>query len=175
MNDREWFATYLPHEIGTVLSLRNLSLEFIPDTLWERIQGVSVLDLSFNALTSIPDTLGLCTSLQELWLNNNGLTSLPTTFSNLGLTRLDVSYNNLSSLINVNSIIIDASHNNISEVDGLSANTCILNLTDNNLSDVSDSVCELPNLQVLNICNNEIVNIPSITARFNHKLSEFWY
>lgn len=175
MNDLEWFETYLPNTIDTVLSLRELNLEFIPDTLWERIQDVHVLDLSFNALTSIPSTLGLCTNLQELWLNNNGLTLLPTTLSNLELTRLDVSYNSLSSLTNINSVIIDASQNDISEVDGLSVNTCILNLADNNLSDVPDSVCDLPNLQVLNICNNEIVNIPSITARFNHRLSEFWY
>ena len=58
------------------------------------------LHLSYNGLTSLPDSIGDLRNLQKLDLSgNNGLTSLPDSICNLrNLELLYLSENNLTSL-----------------------------------------------------------------------------
>lgn len=173
----EWFSTYLPNGVtGTVISLSRMGLTSIPTELFSIIQNsdITVLDLSFNNLSNISSLLNQCTNLKEIWLNNNQLTTLPN-LSDLNLTRINISYNQLSNLSDINSFIIDVSYNQITTISNLSNNTCILALNNNKLSDLPIEICQLPNLQVLNICNNLITDINAITSSLTHPLAEFWY
>ena len=176
MNEAEWYETYLPNGIsGPVLGLGHLGLDAIPESLFDKIpRDVTVIDLSFNNLTSISASINKCSQILELWLNNNKLTNIPDV-SNLFLTRLDVSHNELTDISNINTVILDASYNKITSVSGLSNNVCILNLQFNQLTDLPVDVCQLPNLQVLNICSNPITDINSISSHFTHHLNEFWH
>ena len=173
MNESTWYETYMPKEVGTTLSLRGLGLTEIPESIGQYLQNVTVVDLSFNSLTSIPASIGTCGNLTELWLNNNQLTSLPD-LSQLGLTRLDVSHNKLTNISNLDVFILDASFNELENISNLSHRTNVLNLDTNKLTNLETPICQLPNLQILNICNNLIVNPESISSQFTHPLSEFW-
>jgi len=168
-----WYEIYMPKEVGTVLSFREMGMTEIPESISEYIQNVTVLDLSFNSLISLPASLNMCTNLQEVWVNNNQLTSLPD-LSALSLTRLDVSHNKLTSISNINSVILDAAHNELTSITNLGYITSIINLEHNQLIDIETPICQLPNLQILNICNNPIHNVESISSQFTHPLSEFW-
>ena len=173
MNEATWYETFMPKEVGTVFSLREMGLTEIPESIAQYLQNVTVLDLSFNFLTSLPVSLNTCTNLQEVWVNNNQLVSLPD-LSALSLTRLDVSHNKLANISNVNTVILDAAHNELTSISNLGNITSIINLEDNKLTDIETSICQLPHLQILNICNNPINNVESISSQFTHPLSEFW-
>jgi Leucine-rich repeat (LRR) protein len=173
MNESTWYQTFMPKEVGTVFSLREMGLTEIPESISQYLLNVTVLDLSFNSLTSLPASLGSCVNLQEIWVNNNQLTSLPD-LSGLSLTRLDVSHNKLTSISNINSIIIDAAHNELTSISNLGHITSIINLDHNQLTDIETPICQLPNLQILNICNNPINSVESISSQFTRPLSEFW-
>lgn len=173
MNESTWYQTYMPKEVGVVFSLREMGLTEIPESIGQHLQNVTVLDLSFNSLTSIPASINSCANLQEIWINNNQLTSLPD-LSNLSLARLDVSHNKLTSISNINAVILDATHNELTNVSNLGHITSIVNLENNQLTDIETPICQLPNLQILNIYNNPITNVESISNQFTHPLSEFW-
>lgn len=172
MNDEtQWYDTYMPKNYDTILSLRELGLTFIPESIATHLQHVTVLDLSFNNLTNIPASIGKCTNLQELWINNNQLDLLPD-LSQLSLTRLNVSHNKLTTLSNINTLILDASYNELTTIFNLGYMTSILNLDHNNLTTLE---LNTPHLQILNICNNFINEPELISNQFSHPLSEFWY
>ena len=173
MNEATWYETFMPKEVGTVFSLREMGLTEIPESIAQYLQNVTVLDLSFNSLTSLPVSINSCTKLEEVWVNNNQLTSLPD-LSALSLARLDVSHNKLTNISNVNAIILDAAHNELTSISNLGHITSIINLDNNQLIDIETPICQLPNLQILNICNNPIADVESISNQFTHPLSEFW-
>lgn len=174
MNEEQWYETYMPKQFDTVLSLRELGLTEIPESISEHLENVTVLDLSFNKLVNIPSSIGKCSNLQELWLNNNEIVCLPD-ISKLCLTRLDISHNKLMNLSDINSVIIDAGYNQLMNITNLGYNTCVLNLHDNQLTQLEFEISQLPNLQILNICNNRIKNPEAISNQFTHPISEFWY
>jgi internalin A len=67
---------------GSFLSLSNLNLSTLPESLWQLTDLVG-LDLSDNWLTTLPESLVRLTKLQELFLYNNQLTMLPEALSQL--------------------------------------------------------------------------------------------
>jgi Leucine-rich repeat (LRR) protein len=185
MTEIDWYNTYFPDQQvisdTTNVSLSRLNLTFIPDSLFEKMVHVHVLDLSFNNLTTIPDTIDKCVSLRELWLNDNQLTSLPESVKNLNLLiRLDVHNNKLTHLpaefdTHV-MLILDASYNEIEELNETTftnmSSLCILKLDHNKLTTIPHSVCHLPSLQVLDLVENNITEC--IQSKLNRDLNELW-
>lgn len=187
VDEATWYNTYFPEPQvvaaadTTSVSLSRLNLTFIPDSFFEKIAHIHILDLSFNNLTSIPDTIKKCTSLRELWLNDNQLTSLPDSIKNLNLLiRLDVHNNKLTHLPaefdTHDMLILDASYNELVELSETTfvnmSSLCILKLDHNKLTDIPESVCCLPNLQVLDLVENEITEC--IQTKLGRDLNELW-
>jgi len=79
------------------LSLCNLTKVPVRDLAF--MQQATILDLSCNNLTSLPDSFGSLTHLMQLDLSKNSLTDLPESFGQLtNLKRLDLYSNRLTEL-----------------------------------------------------------------------------
>ena len=81
---------------------------------------VFVLDLYFQDLTSLPESIGMLKNLQKLELSGNQLTSLPETFGQMeklqwlslkgnSIKKLPESFENLKSLTELNIVYTDIS------------------------------------------------------------------
>ena len=127
------------------------------------------LKLDENDIFRLPDEIGQLQNLQTLQADAAGLTSLPPTINNcLGLTALYVDNNRLTDFPDISSLVnlrlIRASNNSIavlqdSFVEGLT-NITMLELRGNGLSAIPTSVGHLPNLQNLEVSENQLVDLP---------------
>jgi len=96
---------FVPPELTSKVSLyQTVDLSFnhiydIPETLPLTLPHLTCLNLNHNRLTVLPNSIFGFVHLQELDVSHNQLTSLPETFINLNnLKKLDLSYNNISCL-----------------------------------------------------------------------------
>jgi disease resistance protein RPS2 len=68
----------------TLFLHRNLSFEVIPESFFELMKNLQVLDLHRTGITSLPSSISSLTSLKALYLNScNNLEELPTGIKNL--------------------------------------------------------------------------------------------
>lgn len=71
----------------------------VPPELPLRLPHLSYINLSYNQIEELPDSIGLMFHLKTLLLNNNQLQSLPPSIAQLEqLVKLDVSHNMLKEL-----------------------------------------------------------------------------
>ena len=140
-----------------ISSLRELRLNknrlegILPDT-FRKLKNLEVLELRDNAITSITTVLEDLTSIRVLVVAGNKLTSMPfELLQSLPLLELDAARNRLDGILipqgvkgfpNLKSL--DVSHN---------ALTWIL----------EDESTELPSLQVLNVSENRLVDLPKLS------------
>lgn len=93
----------LPSLVGKWKQLVTLDLSYnrlisLSDSL-TNLTDIERFDLSHNKLTSLPQDIGNLSSLSEFLVRDNKITELPTSFSNLKrLEVLDLSFNTLKSL-----------------------------------------------------------------------------
>ena len=86
----------LPHL--TVLNLSHNKISKVPDSLFGFIH-LRLLDLSFNKIDNVPSTISLFHDLRKLDLSHNELSKIPSSVSNLKrLEKLNVSHNKLEHL-----------------------------------------------------------------------------
>jgi Leucine-rich repeat (LRR) protein len=83
----QWINKFKPVTVTdlktmTVLDLRYNKLTSLPDSI-KYLKNLLVLDVRHNQLTSLPESIGQLENLQELWLNYNRLTSLPESIGHL--------------------------------------------------------------------------------------------
>lgn len=90
------YITSIPPEIGALKKLKKLNLSY--NGKWQ-FQDNPHLDKIYLPLESIPKTLGNLTALEELALDNNGLTQVPTELGQLvNLKALSLGNNKLQAM-----------------------------------------------------------------------------
>lgn len=128
---------------------RNYIVEIAPQI--KQLSNLRTLDLSGNALATLPIELEDLNHLNTLVLHQNQLRKIPTVVYKLhfNLKELDLSRNRLQSIPRQIEQLKNLEH---------------LNLSNNNLDVISDNIAKLTNLKELNCSNNKI---RKITENFN--------
>ena len=121
------------------------------------------------------DKVVALTGLQELWLNDNGLTSLPPLAALTALQRLDLGGNQLRGVDGLSGLPalqrLRLSHNALTSVAGLRELPALteLELADNELTDLAP-LTALPALTTLDVSGNPLKALPSpLPARWKVK------
>ncbi|TPX63552.1 hypothetical protein SpCBS45565_g06522 [Spizellomyces sp. 'palustris'] len=138
---------------GEVVQLAHSALDSVPATVLA-IKSLVILNLSNNNISSLPPELCSIKSLRVLHLSSNHLTSLPSSFNQLFLLEiLSLGANHLTS-----SAIEDACLDKLGQLTRL-------NLSNNQLSYVPESICEIDTLLSLTLSDNKITEIPESIAK----------
>ena len=133
-----------------ILDLKSLSLERVPDSA-ASLTDLDELYLDDNLITSLPRWLSLMTRLTVLRIGLNKLSSLPEWLGNLTRLRvLDVSRNQLTSL-----------PESLGRLTGLHQ----LSLDGNQLTALPDVLGNLVNLTSLRLENNSLATLPASIGR----------
>ncbi len=155
-------------------NLRTLDLSYnklrtIPSTIGQ-FQQLKSLSLNNNRIVSIAQELGNLSKLEVLTLNNNLIKQLPQSLAKLShLRRVILSNNELTSFPTVFSNLkqldfIDLSHNKITQIpdEVKNINASEINLNQNQISVLSQSIAHCPRLKVLRLDEN-CLQLSSIT------------
>ena len=150
-----------------VMRINHGPLEVVPDGLDKKFRKVSVLDLSYNALTEVPVSLGNM-GINKLQLANNKLNELPdSVWGNDYIFHLELDNNNISeisaSIKNSKSLShFFCSNNSVVELrnEVFKLNLVTLTVDGNNLSKIPENIGSLISLKYLRFNNNN--NIPQI-------------
>ncbi|MGF1987409.1 MAG: leucine-rich repeat protein, partial [Nostoc sp. ZfuVER08] len=138
-----------------------------------KLTNLTVLVLSDNKITQIPEALAKLTNLTQLILNNNQITEIPEAIAKLtNLTQLILNNNQiteipeaLASLTNLTQLIL---HNNqiteIPEAIAKLTNLTQLDLDGNKITQIPEALAKLTNLTQLDLRNNQITQIPEALA-----------
>lgn len=120
------------------LNLDSNKLEWLPDALGN-LKKLEMLNVSNNLLVALPDSFSSLTNLKQVYLNNNRIKMFPVQL--LGLSNLEVA---------------ELSNNKITEVpDGMSElYAAELNLSQNEISNLSDDLHQAPRLKILRLEEN---------------------
>lgn len=121
---------------------------FVAESLIEKAvrNQPSELDLSFNWLTQLSESVSQLIQLQSLDISSNQLTELPKSIGQLTkLQTLDISYNQLAQL---------------PESIGQLTQLQWLNISDNQLTELPESIGQLTQLQTLYISRNQLTELP---------------
>ena len=160
------------------LNLADERLDSLPKAMFKSsiTSGLKVLDVSSNALDSLP-SLAKLTSLTSLNVASNALTVLPDSIGALtALTRLDVHNNTLGelpeSLGNLTRLALaNFSHNGLPSLPSSFGSLVALKeleLNDNALDSLPPSIAALADLRLLDLSNNALTQLPrqigSLTA-----------
>lgn len=135
--------TSIPSEISAFKSLKRLNfnqnvLKSIPDEIGE-LSKLECLSLSTNKLTRIPPSIAQLSHLKEVYLSENRIRDFPVVFCKLKqLVMLDLSKNRITRIPD--------------EVQDLQV--LELNLNQNQISEVSESIANCPRLKTLRLQEN---------------------
>lgn len=135
--------TELPDDIGKFTSLKHLcvsgnKLLSLNDNIGKLIK-LETLNASNNLIDKIPSQLNQCSNLKQILLSNNQIIEFPVMFC--GLKNLD---------------LLDLSRNKITNIPANVSNLQVteLNVNQNQISDISDSISRCPKLKTLRIEEN---------------------
>ncbi|KAI8571172.1 hypothetical protein RHMOL_Rhmol01G0097900 [Rhododendron molle] len=152
LNLKDCHLSYLPDEIGNLISLRTLdlaqnNLNTLPDGICD-LTCLKRLRLDDNNVSHLPSGIGMLTSLESLNLERNSLCTLPETIGKLScLKELFVGNNKLSHL-----------PSEIGDLDSLK----ILKLQHNNgFHAFPESICKLIRLRGLSLYDCNLSHLPS--------------
>ncbi len=164
----------LPEAIHSLKSLEYLNLEYnnlimIPDSI-DSLMNLKELNLKHNKLTSLPSSFGKLTSLKILNLHGNQLNILPPTLEDLySLEKLNLGLNNLKRvpkwIKNLSSLkkLNLGGNKALSKIDqwiDFLPPLIELNLYDDDIKALPDSIGLLVSLEVLIIPNNHLTILP---------------
>ncbi|XP_064601522.1 leucine-rich repeat-containing protein 57-like [Liolophura sinensis] len=143
------------------LDLSENKILLIPLTIgnYAQLKSFSMAD---NKLSNLPEEMGNLTKLETLNLERNSITTLPNSFSKLKhLRNINLSGNRLlkfpSQLCGLTNLdLVDLSRNKITQVseDVKDLHTIELNLNQNQISSLPESIADCPRLKVLRVEEN---------------------
>ncbi len=178
LNVRKHNWTTLPdkiHEMNAlkVMRINHGPLEVVPDGFEEKFSKVSRLDLSYNALTEVPESLGNM-AINKLQLANNNLNELPdSVWGNDYIFHLELDNNNISyisSTIKHAKLLnyVFMSNNSLIKLPRslFEVNLITLYLDGNMLTSIPEEIGILVNLRFLKLHNNN--NISTVPASIGH-------
>lgn len=85
-------------------AVSNKRITEIPDSIWE-LTNLQCLNIAGTWITTIPNSISNCKSLEMLYTNNCNITELPKEIWNLTeLKKIDLSFNNLSVIPDLSSL-----------------------------------------------------------------------
>ena len=154
--NREWVLKHKP----------KLYITNVEDMHYDNI---AVLDVSYQNLQQIPESIGDLKKLEILLINGNRLTSLPESIGDLTqLKILDISFNQLTSLPQSMSkltqlIGLDIHRNSLQQLPnfiGQFTKLLDLNISENRLIDLPDSIGKLKKLETLIAHHNQFTDLP---------------
>lgn len=129
----------------TVLKLSDNELTTLPESFC-KLEALSVLNLGFNRLSQLPESFGQLRTLVDLNLNKNNLTTVPESFGKLEkLSILQISANLIATL---------------PESFGQLKSLETLYLNSNKLSTLPNSIGNLKTLNTLRIIKNHLTSLP---------------
>ncbi|KAG5564671.1 hypothetical protein RHGRI_000752 [Rhododendron griersonianum] len=152
LNMRDCHLSYLPEEIGNLISLQTLdlaknNLSILPDGICN-LTCLKSLRLTENNVSNLPSGIGRLASLEILNLGRNSLCILPDTIGKLScLKDLFVGNNKLSHL-----------PSEIGDLDSLE--TLVLE-GNNGFHALPESICKLVRLRHLNLTDCNLSHLPS--------------
>ncbi|KAG5564735.1 hypothetical protein RHGRI_000812 [Rhododendron griersonianum] len=157
LNLDDCHLSYLPEEIGNLISLQTLNLaknnlSTLPDGICN-LTCLKQLYLVENNVSNLPSGIGRLTSLESLSLSRNSLCTLPDTIGKLScLKDLFVQNNNLSTL-----------------PDGICNLTCWkrLHLEENNVSNLPSGIGRLTSLESLYLSRNSLCTLPDTIGKLS--------
>jgi len=167
------------------LNLRYNNLTEIPNSIGS-LANLKTLDLKHNRLTTLPLSFGKLTSLESLNLHGNQLSTLPSIIESLiSLKKLKLGLNNLKSIPewikNLGSLkkLSLGGNKDLSKVEEW---ICFLplvmelNLYDNNIKVLPESIGLLESLEVLILHNNHLTTLPESFGKLSSlkKLDLSW-
>jgi len=121
---------------------------------WWECAELTAIDVSHNEIKSIPGDIGSLGDLRRLTFSYNALTDLPEQLGMLeNLVNLKADHNKLTKL----SEKVFAGNQDLSEVW----------LQHNEMSSVPSSLCRLPHIQVLDLSNNRLRELPDVSGLRN--------
>ncbi|KAG5564762.1 hypothetical protein RHGRI_000836 [Rhododendron griersonianum] len=156
LNLKDCHLSYLPVEIGNLISLRTLdlaknNLSTLPDGICN-LTCLKRLRLNGNKVSNLPSGIGRLTSLESLYLARNSLCTLPHTIGKLScLKELSVQYNKLSRLP--------------SEIGDLDSLEMLVLEGNNGFSALPESICKLVRLRCWNLNDCNLSHLPSENDR----------
>ena len=156
--------------------VHNISEKQLPRNK-QTILAMKELDLSYNKLTELPESIGRLTNLTDLDLSDSNLTELPESIGKLtNLTWLNLSCNNLIKLPEsigklTNLTWLDLIGNNLTKLPesiGKLTNLTWLNLSGNNLTKLPESIGKLTNLTGLDLIGNNLIKLPESIGKLTN-------
>eukprot|EP00942_MAST-04A_sp_MAST-4A-sp1_P003239 g3239.t1 len=181
LNVRKHNWTTLPNDIQEMNALKVMQinhgpLEVIPNGFDKSFSKVSVLDLSYNELTEVPESLGNM-GINKLILENNKLNELPdSVWENNNLFFMELDNNNISKIstsiqnaVSLSRIYI--SNNSLIELppEIFKLSIVTLMVDGNNIDHIPDNIGSMKSLTYLRLNNNR--NIPRLPATFGNLIS----
>ncbi|GMH46891.1 hypothetical protein TL16_g09877 [Triparma laevis f. inornata] len=118
----------------------------VDDVVWTMGRTLVFLDVSFNAITSLPEELGDLYQLKELNIACNHITNLPVSIGKLiKLQQLKANGNNIEE---------------IPEEIGKCKSVKVMHLNENKIIGIPNTLAECTRLEVLRLQNNKIIGLP---------------
>lgn len=146
-------------------------------------EKVEVLDLSYQQLASLTDSIGLFTNLKTLNLSNNKISKLPLAINKL--KKLKTLNLNNNQFVDQNELFENLS--NLKNLQNLSLNNCMLffipasisnakslkklSINNNFIKELPNQISKLKKLEFLDLSNNQIKKLPTSfvqLARLSH-------
>jgi len=159
-----------------VLNLSHNNLKSLPTEI-QNLLNLYNLNLMKNCLTSLPNEIVLLNNLKVLDVSNNLLESLPLDFSRLiNIEQLYLTHNRLKYLPDISGCLnlkeVSLANNQLTEVPkGLPKTISILKLSDNKIKKLGDEVLSVTKLERLDLTNNDLTQIsPYISNMPNLKV-----
>lgn len=164
----------LPNDI-LALDFSHNKITKISDSCISSMSNLSLLNLSYNSLTELPDCFPNESKLNKLFLQSNMFEKLPSSLLNNAtkIEYLNLSSNKLKSLETFNFPqlrSLNISSNNISELSDSFRNCNFLTefyFSFNNLSDLPNSLSNCRKMMFLSGCGNNFLFIPHCIFAFS--------